>query len=159
MSSPTWYQLYEPSIPGPLYIDPNLLTPYPSSHLSKELQAAPVLPNLAHLADSARLALVLGVVLGPVVRALLGRRAAVDGRVAGGAHVKLGELVELDLDGVAGVALALPLGLVGLEIHRVSILEREVVREVWCYSRSRRSCSSRRWRESCWQSSGPNRSS
>ena len=133
-------------------------TPFLSPHLSKELQTAPVLPNLAHLADPARLALVLGVVLGSVVRALLERRAAVDGRVAGGADVELGELVELDLDRVARVALALPLRLVGLGIIHVSTGE-EAVREARCYSRSRRSCSSHRWPGSCWRSSGPSRSS
>lgn len=70
--------------------------------------------NLADLADRAHRALVLSVVLGSVKRALLVRGAAVDGREAGGADLKLGELIELDLHGVMGVALALRLGSLGL---------------------------------------------
>lgn len=73
-----------------------------------------MLANLAHLADPAGLALVLGVVLGAVKGALLVRRAAVDGAVAGRADLELGKLVKLDLDGVVGVALALSLVLLGL---------------------------------------------
>lgn len=80
----------------------------------KQLQPAPVLTDLAHLAHDAHCALVLGVVLGPVERALLKRRAAVDGRVAGRADLELGKLVELDLHRVVRVALALGLGLLGL---------------------------------------------
>lgn len=92
-------------------------TPDHPSRLRKQFQATPVLPNLAHLADPAHLSLELGLVLRPVIRTLLVRRAAVDGRVAGGADIELGELVELDLDCIAGVALTLLLRLVGLEIY------------------------------------------
>ena len=81
---------------------------------SKKLQPAPVLADLADLAHGAHGALVLGVVLGPVERALLEGGAAVDGRVAGRADLKLGELVKLNLDRVVRVALALRLGLAGL---------------------------------------------
>lgn len=73
-----------------------------------------MLANLAHLADRADGALVLCVVLGTVKRALLIACAAVDGRVAGGADLKLGKLVKLNLYRVMGVALALRLGLPGL---------------------------------------------
>jgi hypothetical protein len=81
---------------------------------SKQLETAPVLADLADLAHDADGALVLGVVLGAVKGALLVRGAAVDGRVAGGADLKLGELVKLNLDRVVRVALALSLGLAGL---------------------------------------------
>ena len=73
-----------------------------------------MLSNLADLTDLADLALVLGMVLGPVKGAFLIRCSAVDGRVAGRANVKLRELVELDLNGIAGVALALLLRFGGL---------------------------------------------
>jgi hypothetical protein len=73
-----------------------------------------MLANLAHLANSTHGALVLGVVLAPIKRALLERRAAIDGRVAGRADLELGELVKLDLHRVVRVALALRLGLLGL---------------------------------------------
>ncbi len=73
-----------------------------------------MLANLAHLADPARAALVLCVVLGAIKRTLLVCRAAVDGGEAGRTDVKLGKLVKLNIDGVAGVALALRLGLPGL---------------------------------------------
>jgi hypothetical protein len=81
-----------------------------------------MLADLAHLAHHAHGALVLGVVLGAVERALLERRARVDGRVAGGAHLELGKLVKLDLDRVVGVAFALGFGLAGLlHTHQVSL--------------------------------------
>lgn len=73
-----------------------------------------MLSNLANLADRAHRALVLGVVLGSVKRALLVRGAAVDGREAGSADLELGKLVELNLHGVVGVTLALRLGSLGL---------------------------------------------
>lgn len=73
-----------------------------------------MLAHLADLADGAHGALVLAVVLGPVKCALLVRCAAVDGRVAGRADLKLGELVELDLNLVVRVALSKRLGLLGL---------------------------------------------
>lgn len=73
-----------------------------------------MLTNLADPANGAHGALVLGVVLGPVKRALLERGATVDRRVAGGADLELGELVKLNLDRVVGVALALRLGSAGL---------------------------------------------
>lgn len=73
-----------------------------------------MLADLAHLTDGAHGALVLGVVLGPVKRALLVRRAAVDWCVAGCADLELGELVELDLNLVVRVALSQCLGLLGL---------------------------------------------
>lgn len=73
-----------------------------------------MLADLAHLTHGAHGAFVLGVILGAVECALLERRAAVDGRVAGSANLELGELVELDLDRVVRVTLALRLGLAGL---------------------------------------------
>lgn len=73
----------------------------------EQLQAAAVLTNLAYLTHCADRALVPGMVLGPVKGALLVCGAAIDGRVAGGADLELGELVELDLDRVARVVLAL----------------------------------------------------
>ena len=73
-----------------------------------------MLADLADAADDTHGAPVLGVVLGPVERALLVRRAAVDGRVAGRADLELGELVKLDLNLVVWVALSQCLGLLGL---------------------------------------------
>lgn len=73
-----------------------------------------MLTNLANPANGAHGALVLGVVLGPVKRALLESGAAVDGCVAGGADLELGELVKLNLDRIVGVALALGFGSAGL---------------------------------------------
>jgi hypothetical protein len=73
-----------------------------------------MLTDLAYLADNAHRALVLGVVLGPIKGALLECRAAVDGRVASRADLELGEVVELDLYCIMGVALALSLSLLGL---------------------------------------------
>lgn len=73
-----------------------------------------MLANLAHLADGTNGTLVLAVVLGPVECALLVRRAAVDGRVAGRADFELGELVKLDLNLVVRVPLSQCLGLLGL---------------------------------------------
>ncbi len=76
---------------------------------STQAQATPHHADLSHLADATELALVFGVVPGAIERA--GRRrvgggAFVDGRVRGGAHVKLGELVVFDLVLVAWVAFA-----------------------------------------------------
>lgn len=88
------------------------------SRLREEFQATPILPNLTHLADPAHLSLELGMVLRPVVRTLLVRRAAIDGRMAGGTYIELGELVELDLHRITGIALTLLLGLVGLQVTR-----------------------------------------
>ena len=65
------------------------------------------LADLAHHADST---LVLGVVLGSIKRALLERGAAVNRGVAGGADLKLSELVKFDLNRVVRAALALRLG-------------------------------------------------
>lgn len=84
----------------------------PSALCSEEqFQTTAVFADLAHLAHRANSALVFGVILGPVKRALLEGRAAVDGCVAGGADLKFGKLVELDLDCVAWVVLALRLDL------------------------------------------------
>ena len=82
--------------------------------LREELQPAAVLADLADAADDAHGTLVLGVVLSAVERALLERRAAVDGRVARRTHIKFCELVVLDFDRVVRVALALRLGPLGL---------------------------------------------
>lgn len=87
---------------------------HPITRLEEQLQATAVLADLAHLTDRAHRALVLGVVLGPVKRALLICGAAVDGRVAGGTDLELGELVELDLYVVMRVALSQSLCLLGL---------------------------------------------
>lgn len=73
-----------------------------------------MLANLANLAHPTDGALVLGVILGSIECTLLVAGAAVNGCVASCAHVKLGELVELDLHGVVRVALALSLGSLGL---------------------------------------------
>jgi hypothetical protein len=73
-----------------------------------------MLADLAHPTDGTHAALEPAVVLGAVKRALLERRAAVDGREAGRADLKLGELVKLDLDRVVRVALALGLCFAGL---------------------------------------------
>lgn len=80
-----------------------------------------MLANLANLAHSAHGALVLGVVLGAVKGTLLERRTAVDGSVAGRTHVKLSELIKLDLNSIMRVALALSLGSPGL--FRVLVAE------------------------------------
>lgn len=73
-----------------------------------------MLANLADLTHDANRALVLGVVLGPVECALLIRRAAVDWCVASRADIELGKLIELNLDRIIWVALALSLGSTGL---------------------------------------------
>jgi hypothetical protein len=74
-----------------------------------------MLANLANLAYSADGTLVLGVVLGAVKRALLECGAAVDGGVTRGTDVKLGKLIEFNVDRVVGVPLALRLHLLGLQ--------------------------------------------
>jgi len=74
-----------------------------------------MLAHLAHLANDAHSTFVLGVVLGAVERAFFVGRAAVDGSVAGCADFELGKLVELDLDRIMRVALALRLGFTGLK--------------------------------------------
>jgi hypothetical protein len=74
-----------------------------------------MLANLAHFANPADAALELGMVLGSIKRTLLERCATVDGSVAGGADLKLGKLVELDVYAVIGVSLTQSLGLLGLE--------------------------------------------
>jgi len=79
-----------------------------------------VLAHLAHLADLAHGALVLGMVLGAVKRALLVRSAAVDRGVTGGANFELGELVELDVHRIMRVPLALSLRLAGLLVDNIS---------------------------------------
>lgn len=68
-----------------------------------------MLAHLANLTHDADAALVFGMVLGPVKGAFLIRGAAVNGRVAGCADVELGKLVELDLNRVIRVPLALSL--------------------------------------------------
>lgn len=73
-----------------------------------------MLSNFADVANNAQAALVLGVVLGPVERALLVGGAAVDRCMAGGADLELCELVILDLYRIMRVALALSLGFPGL---------------------------------------------
>lgn len=90
-----------------------------ASGSGKQLKAATVLTDLTDLANGADGALELGVVLAAVEGARLEGRAAVDGRVGGGADVELGKLVELDLDSVVGVALALGLDLLCLFIALV----------------------------------------
>lgn len=68
-----------------------------------------MLANLANLAYPAHGALVLSVVLGAIKGTLLECGAAVDGSVAGRAHVELSKLVEFDLNSIVRVALALSL--------------------------------------------------
>lgn len=107
LKEPANYILREQKIVPILYVP----APIPESPASwrrseEELQPAAVLADLAHLADGTHGALVLAVVLGPVERALLVRRAAVDGRVAGRADFELGELVKLDFNLVVRVPLS-----------------------------------------------------
>lgn len=73
-----------------------------------------MLTNLAYLAYDADGTLVFGVILGTIEGALFVRCAAVDGRVAGGADIKLCELIILDLYRVVRVTLALCLHFLGL---------------------------------------------
>lgn len=80
-----------------------------------------MLSNLADLANPAHASLVLAMVLGAVKGALLVRGAAIDRRVASRADLKLGELIKLNLDRVVRVALALSLGLLGLEERSVVV--------------------------------------
>lgn len=73
-----------------------------------------MLADFADFTHPAHGALELGVVLGPIKRTLLERRAAVDRSVTGGAYLEFGKLVKLDVDGVVGVSLALSFRLLGL---------------------------------------------
>lgn len=70
--------------------------------------------NLGHLGYPADTALVLFVVLGTSEGVGHTRRAAEDGGEGGGADIELGELIELDIDGILRVALALSLDLLRL---------------------------------------------
>ena len=74
-----------------------------------------MLADLAHLTHSAHSPLVLWQILGAVERALLERSTSVNRRVAGSADVKLGKLVEFNLDGVVGIAFVLGLVPFGLQ--------------------------------------------
>jgi hypothetical protein len=73
-----------------------------------------MLANLTHFTHAAHSALVLGVVLGAIKGTLLIRSTAVDRCMASSAHIKLGELVKLNLNSIVRVAFALSLGLLGL---------------------------------------------
>jgi hypothetical protein len=73
-----------------------------------------MLANFTHFAHAAHSALVLGVVLGAIKGTLLIRSTAVDGCMTGSTHIKLGELVEFNLNSIVRVALTLSLGLLGL---------------------------------------------
>lgn len=74
-----------------------------------------MLANLTHFTNPTDASLVLGVVLGSVKCTFLVRRAAVDGGVARSAYLKLGKLIELNLNSIVGIALALSLGSLGLK--------------------------------------------
>lgn len=75
-----------------------------------------MLANFTHFTYPAHGALILGVIFGAIEGTLLVRSTAVDRRMAGCAHIKLGELVELDLNGIIGIALTLSLCLLGLHV-------------------------------------------
>lgn len=80
-----------------------------------------MLANLTNLAHPTDRTLVLGVVLGSVKGALLECRSAVDGSVAGSAHLELGELVKLNLNSIIRVAFALRLSPLGLNVLLVIV--------------------------------------
>jgi hypothetical protein len=84
---------------------------YLSCRSSNKLQPTPLLTNLTYATDLAQRPLIPRVILAPVKRTALKAGAAIDGREGGGAHLELGELVELDLQRVVRIALALGLGL------------------------------------------------
>ncbi len=73
-----------------------------------------MLANLAHLADPADGALVLGVIFGAVKGTLLKGGTAVNGSVTGCADVEFGKLIKFDLYRVIWIALTQRLGLLGL---------------------------------------------
>ena len=89
-----------------------------NKRLHNSPEAASAASNSADVADLAHGAAVLGVIL----RAVEGTRdggfaAGVDGSVAGAADGELGESVELDVDGVCGLALGDGLEFAGLEVY------------------------------------------
>lgn len=81
---------------------------------NEEAQATGRRANLGHLGYPADAALVLLVILGTSEGVGHARRATEDGSERGSADVELGELVELDIDRILRVALALSLDLLGL---------------------------------------------
>lgn len=91
--------------------------------LGKEFQPASMLSDLTHPADPARRALVRGVVLGAVERALLVWRPAIDRCEARRADVELSELIKLNLNGVVRIPLTLRLSPLGLISHCQSTID------------------------------------
>lgn len=73
-----------------------------------------MLANFTNLTYSANSSLVFGVILGAVKGTLFVRAATVDGGVTGSTNVKLGKLVELDVDRVIWISLTLSLRFLGL---------------------------------------------
>lgn len=113
-----------------------------------------MLSDLAYLADGAYGALVSGVILGTVERALLVHGTAVDGGVTGRTDLKFGELVIFDLYCVVRIALALyfyPPSLFDTVSHVVMKLESESRSNL----HSPRFCWHRRWPRYGSQSSMP----
>lgn len=102
-----------------------------------------MLANLTHFTNPTDASLVLGVVLGSVKRAFLVCCAAVDGCVACGAHLELGELIKLNLNSIVGIALALSLGPPGLENLLAPVMGHDIKEEI--HLRSQQSCSIRHW--------------
>jgi len=87
---------------------------------NEQTQTAGWRTNLCDIGYTINGALVLLVVFGTSEGIRHARRAAEDGSVRGGANVEFGERIEVDLDLVRGVALALTLDLAGLEKKCVS---------------------------------------
>jgi hypothetical protein len=86
----------------------------------EQLQTAAVLANLANIANPAQGAFVLRVVLGAIKGTRFEWRSAVDGGVTSSTDLKLGELIELNLYSIVGVALTLRFCLLGLHFTHVS---------------------------------------
>jgi hypothetical protein len=87
--------------------------PYPSTCTRRT--------NLCNLADPAHSSLVLGVILGHVIGTRDAGRALVDRRVGRSADFELGELVEVNVDSVVGIAFTNSLDLSCLDGGSVNI--------------------------------------
>ena len=86
----------------------------------EQLQPASVLANLTDAANPANRALILCVILGTINSTLLVRSAAIDWSVAGSTDLELSELIEFNVDSVAGVPFTLGFRPFGLCCTRVS---------------------------------------
>lgn len=87
---------------------------------NEQTQTASWRTNLCDIGYTINGALVLLVVFGTGERIRHARRAAEDGSVRSSANVEFGKRIEVDLDLVRGVALALTLDLAGLKKRCVS---------------------------------------